>query len=403
MLRRDIMKGSMGLALTALGATVLGATSLGATRALAQETVKIGLILPLTGPFASNTGRQIENSIKAYMALNGDTVAGKKIELIIKDDASTADTTKRLAQELVVNDKVHILAGFGLTPLALAAAPVADEAKIPMIVMAAATSMVTEKSNFIVRTSFPATSPVPALAEWASKNNIKKTISMVADFAPGHDIEKGWDEFFVKSGGQVLEKVRIPLRNPDFAPFLQRVQDTKPDALFVFTPAGMGAQFMKQYVERGMDKSGIKLIATGDVTDDEVLNGMGDVALGVINSHHYSAHHQSPENTKYREAYAKQTNGGRPNFMGVGGYDGIHLIFEALKKTGGKTDGAALVEAMKGMKWTSPRGPMEIDAATRDVIHNIYIREVKRVDGQLYNVEFATFENVKDPVKAAKK
>jgi branched-chain amino acid transport system substrate-binding protein len=394
MLRRTLLKGTSAVALAAVTAT----------GAFAQDnTVKIGLILPLTGPFASNTGRQIENSIKAYMAQNGDTVAGKKIQLIIKDDASTADTTKRLAQELVVNDKVHMIAGFGLTPLALAAAPIADEAKIPMIVMAAATSVVTERSNFIVRTSFPATSPVPPLADWASKNGIKKTISLVADFAPGHDIEKGWDEFFTKAGGQVMEKVRIPLRNPDFAPFLQRVQDAKPDALFVFTPAGMGAQFMKQYVERGMDKSGIRLIATGDVTDDEVLNSMGDVALGVINAHHYSAHHKSPENAKYREAYAKVTNGGRPNFMGVGGYDGIHLIYEALKKTGGNTDGAGLVAAMKGMKWMSPRGPIEIDAETRDVIHNIYIRKVEKADGELYNVEFATVENVKDPVKAAKK
>lgn len=393
MLRRQVLIGA------GMAALIACATQ----SAAAQETVRIGLILPLTGPFASNTGRQIENSIKAYMALNGDTVAGKKIELIVKDDASTADTTKRLAQELVVNDKVHMLAGFGLTPLALAAAPIAREAKIPQIVMAAATSMVTEQAPLIVRSSFPATSPVPALAEWASKNGIKKTISMVADFAPGHDIEKGWDEFFTKAGGQVAEKVRIPLRNPDFAPFLQRIQDSKPDALFVFTPAGMGAQFMKQYVERGMDKAGIKLIATGDVTDDDVLNGMGDIALGVINSHHYSAHHKSPENDKYREAYAKVTNGGRPNFMGVGGYDGIHMIYEALKKTNGKTDGEALVSAMKGMKWMSPRGPMQIDPETRDVIHNIYIRKVEKVGNELFNVEFATFENVKDPVKAAKK
>ncbi len=389
--------------LKSIVAATAAAAWLGAPVAHAQETVKIGLILPLTGPFASNTGRQIDNAIKAYMALNGDTVAGKKIELIIKDDASAADTTKRLAQELVVNDKVHILAGFGLTPLALAAAPIAREAKVPQIVMAAATSMVTEQSPYVVRSSFAATQPVPALAEWAVKNGIKKTISLVADFAPGHDIEKGWDEFFTKSGGQVTEKVRIPLRNPDFAPFLQRVQDAKPDALFVFTPAGMGAQFMKQYVERGMDKSGIKLIATGDVTDDDVLNGMGDVALGVVTSHHYSAHHQSAENQKFRDAFAKVTNGGRPNFMGVGGYDGIHLIYEALKKTNGNTDGDALVAAMKGMKWMSPRGPMQIDPETRDAIHNIYIREVKKVGAELFNVEFATFEDVKDPVKAAKK
>ncbi len=393
MARRTILTAGAG----ALAASIL------VPGAVAQETVKIGLILPMTGPFASSVGRQIDASIKTFIAQNGDTVAGKKIEIILKDDASTADTTKRLAQELVVNDKVHILAGFGLTPLALAAAPVAREGKVPQIVMAAATSMVTEQSPFIVRTSFAATQPIPPLADWAFKNNIKKAMSLVADFAPGHDIEKGFEEFFTKAGGAVTEKVRVPLRSPDFAPFLQRVADQKPDALFVFVPAGIGAQFMKQYVERGMDKSGIKLIATGDLTDDDLLNGMGDVALGIVNSHHYSAHHQSPENKAYVEGFAKVTNGGRPNFMGVGGYDGMRAIYEALKKTGGKTDGEALVAAMKGLKWTSPRGPVTIDPETRDIIQNIYIREVKKVDGQLFNVEFATIENVKDPVKAAKK
>ena len=235
------------------------------------------------------------------------------------------------------------------------------------------------------------------------KNNIKKTISLVADFAPGHDIEKAFEEFYTKAGGNLMEKVRIPLRNPDFSPFLQRIADAKPDALFVFVPAGMGAQFMKQFVERGLDKSGIKLIGTGDVTDDDVLPGMGDVALGVITAHHYSANHQSPENKVFTEGYAKVSNGGRPNFMGVGGYDGIHLIYEVLKKTGGKTDGDTFVAAAKGMKWTSPRGPMQIDPETRDVIQNVYIRQVKKVGDALYNVEFATTENTKDPVKAAKK
>lgn len=389
MLRRQVLKG--------LGVAALVAC--GAAPALAQNTVKIGLVLPMTGPFGPNTGHQINNAIKAYMAQHGDTVAGKKIEIILKDDANVADTTKRLVQELIVNDKVNIIAGFGLTPLALAAAPLSAEAKIPQIVMAAATSIIPDRSPFIVRTSFPAAQPIPPLVDWAIKNNIKKTISLVADFAPGHDIEKAFEEFYTKAGGQLMDKVRVPLRNPDFSPFLQRIADAKPDALFVFTPAGMGAQFMKQYVERGLDKSGIKLIATGDVTDDDVLNGMGDVALGVITAHHYSANHQSPENKKFVEGYAKVSNGGRPNFMGAGGYDGIHLIYEALKKTNGNTDGETLVNAMKGMKWTSPRGPMMVDPATRDVIQNIYIREVKKVDGQLYNVEFATFENVKDPMK----
>ncbi len=393
MLRRQVLVGAGLAALMACGALP----------AAAQETIKIGLVLPMTGPFGPNTGHQINNAIKAYMAQNGDTVAGKKIEIILKDDGNVADTTKRLVQELIVNDKVNIIAGFGLTPLALAAAPLSAEAKVPQIVMAAATSIITERSPYIVRTSFPAAQPIPPLVDWAVKNNIKKTISLVADFAPGHDIEKAFEEFYTKAGGNLMEKVRIPLRNPDFSPFLQRIADAKPDALFVFVPAGMGAQFMKQFVERGLDKSGIKLIGTGDVTDDDVLPGMGDVALGVITAHHYSANHQSPENKVFTEGYAKVSNGGRPNFMGVGGYDGIHLIYEVLKKTGGKTDGDTFVAAAKGMKWTSPRGPMQIDPETRDVIQNVYIREVKKVGDALYNVEFSTTENTKDPVKAAKK
>ena len=194
----------------------------------------------------------------------------------------------------------------------------------------------------------------------------------------------------------------MPLRNPDFSPFLQKVADAKPDALFVFVPSGPGRAFMKQFLERGLDKSGIRLIATGDVTDDDQLNGMGDVALGVVTTHHYSANHDSPENKAFVEAFKKANNGLRPNFMAVGGYDGMHLIYEALKKTNGSTDGDALIAAMKGMKWESPRGPISIDPETRDIIQNIYIRKVEKVNGELYNVEFATIPNVKDPVKAAK-
>jgi branched-chain amino acid transport system substrate-binding protein len=344
----------------------------------------------------------VDAAVKLYMAQNGTTVAGKKIEVILKDDTGTADVTKRLAQELIVNDKVAVLAGFGLTPLAMATAPIATQAKVPEIVTCAGTSSITEASPFIVRTSFTLAQSAVPIAEWAAKNGIKKVTTIVSDYAPGHDAEKSFSEAFTKAGGTV-ENVRAPLRNPDFAPYLQKAADTKPDAIFVFVPSGVGALFMKQYRERGLDKSGIKLIGPGDVTDDDILNEMGDVALGVITAHFYSAAHDSPENKAYVEAFKKANNGMRPNFMSVGGYDGMHLIYAALKKTNGDTDGEKLVAAMKGLAWTSPRGPVSIDPETRDIIQNIYIREVKKVDGQLYNVEFATIPNVKDPVKAAKK
>ncbi|MBM1169433.1 ABC transporter substrate-binding protein [Microvirga arabica] len=367
--------------------------------ALAQEAVKIGLILPMTGPFAS-TGRQIEAAAKLYMQQQGDTVAGRKIQLIVKDDTGVADVTKRLAQELIVNDKISVMAGFGLTPLALASAPLATQGKVPAVVMAAATSTITEVSPYIVRTSFTAAQATVPLADWAAKNGLKKVVTLVSDYGPGIDVEKAFTEVFTKAGGQV-ENLRVPLANPDFSPFLQKVADAKPDALLAFVPSGVGAQFMKQFVERGLDKSGIRLLAEGSVTDDDLLNNIGDVALGAITSHHYSAAHDSPENKAFVEAFKKANPNMRPNFMAVGGYDGMHLIYEGLKKTGGQ-GGQALIDAMKGMSWTSPRGPVSIDPQTRDIIQNIYVRKVERRDGELYNVEFATIPNVKDPVKAAK-
>jgi len=380
----------------------IAALTLVSSGAAAQDTVKIGLILPMTGQQAS-TGKQIDAAVKLYQARNGTTVAGKKVEVILKDDTGVADVAKRLAQELVVNDKVAVLAGFGLTPIALAVAPIATQAKVPEIVMAAGTSSITEASPYVARTSFTlAQSSVP-MAEWAYKNGIKKVVTLVSDYGPGIDAEKSFSDKFKADGGTIAENLRIPLRTPDFAPVLQKVADAKPDALFVFVPSGTGAQFVKQFVERGLDKSGVKLIATGDVTDDDQLNGMGDVVLGVINAHNYSADHDSALNKAYVDAFKKANGGLRPNFMSVGGYDGMNLIYEALKKTNGSTDGDKLMAAIKGTAWESPRGPISIDPDTRDIVQNIYIRKVDKVGGELYNVEFATIPNVKDPVKAAKK
>ena len=383
-----------------LGAAALAVGAFASSGLLAQaNSFKIGLILPMTGPFAS-TGKQIEAAARLYMAQNGDTVAGKKVELIVKDDAGTPDTTKRLAQELVVNDKVNVLAGFGLTPLALATAPIATQSKTPMVVMAAATSSITQASPYIIRTSFTLPQASVSMADWAAKNGLKKVVTLVSDYGPGLDAEKFFRDRLQFNGGQVPDALRVPLRNPDFAPFLQKVRDLKPDAVFAFVPSGAGAALMKQFAERGLDKAGIKLIGTGDVTDDDILNDMGDVALGVVTTHHYSTAHPSALNKKFVEAFGKANKGLRPNFMAVGGYDGMRVIYEAAKASkGGAASGDALLAAMKGQIFESPRGPMFIDAQTRDVVHNMYIRKVERKDGQLYNIEFDTIKDVKDPGK----
>ena len=372
-----------------------------ASAAHGQDIVKIGLIVSMTGPQAS-TGKQIKAAVDLYVKQHGDTVAGKKVQVILRDSASVPQNTKRLAQELIVTDKVNVIAGFEITPAAFAIAPVATEAKIPAVVMAAGTSSVTERSPYIVRTSFTMGQSSSIIAEWAAKKNIKKFVTLVSDYAPGADAQKVFADRFTKAGGQVLEEIKVPLDNPDFAPFLQRAADAKPDALFLFVPSGQPGTLMKQFAERGLSKAGIKIIGIGDITDDDELNGMGDAVLGAVTAHFYSADHQSAMNKAYVAAFEKANNF-RPNFMSVGGYDGMHLIYEALKKTGGKTDGDSLVAAMKGMKWESPRGPISIDPETRDIIQNVYIRKVEKKNGQLYNVEFATFEAVKDPVKAAKK
>jgi branched-chain amino acid transport system substrate-binding protein len=382
---------SMGLSL---------AFSLTAATAFSADTepLRIGLILPMTGPQAS-TGRQIDAAVKLYLAQNGATIAGRKVEIILKDDAAVPDTTRRLAQELVVNDKVVALAGFGITPAAMATAPIATQSKTPMVVMAAATSAITEASPFVVRTSFTLPQAAVSMAEWAPKNKIRKVVTLVSDFAPGIDAEKFFVDRFTLNGGTVADKLRTPLRSPDFAPVLQKVRDAAPDALFVFLPSGQGAAFMKQFAERGLDKAGVRLIATGDVTDDDQLNDMGDVALGVVTSHHYSANHKSPANQKFVDAFKKANNGMRPNFMAVGGYDGMRVIMEGLKTSKG-AGGEALLAGMRGQLFESPRGPVLIDAQTRDIVQDIYLRKVERVGGELHNVEFDKQTAVKDPGKS---
>lgn len=380
-------------------AIALAAGTLLSTGALAED-VKVGVVLPLTGGLAP-VGKQVQAGIKAYMDKNGATVAGKKIDLIVKDDGSVADNSKRLAQELIVNDKVAII-GSALTPSAMAIGPLSTQAKTANVVMVSGTSGVINPNNpYMVRTSFTLGQQSGIIAEWAAKNGSKKVVIVQSDWAPGAEATAVFTEAFTKAGGQIAETIKVPLANPDFAPFLQRARDANPDTLFVFVPAGQAGTFAKQFAERGLDKAGIKLIGPGDIVDDNDLPGMGDAMLGVVTACIYSTYHNSPMNKEYVAAF-KKANGYRPNFISLGGYDGMHLIYEALKKTQGKTDGEALITAMKGMKWESPRGPISIDPETREIVQNVYIGKIEKVDGELYNVEFATFDAVKDPLKMKK-
>jgi branched-chain amino acid transport system substrate-binding protein len=385
----------------AIAGLAIAAAAIGAGQAAADDTVKIGLVMPMTGTVGA-AGQEAVAGIKLYMAQHGDTVAGKKIEILLRDDGSVPDVAKRLAQELVVNDHVAIL-GAGTTPSAMSMAPIATEAKIPTVVMISGTSVVTERSPYYVRTCFTLGQQSGIIADWAIKNGSHKAVSVLSDWAPGAEAGKAFEQHFTQGGGQLLDTLKVPLQNPDFAPFLQRARDLQPDTLFVFVPAGQAGTFARQFAERGLDKSGIKLVGPGDIVDDNDLAATGDAMLGVVTAGFYSAAHPSALNKDYVAAYAKATGGKRANFISVGGYDGMHLIYDALQKTNGDTDAEKLLAAMKGASWESPRGPISIDPQTRDIVQNIYIRKVEKKDGEPYAIEFATFEAVKDPLHQAAK
>jgi len=369
--------------------------------ALAQEAIKIGIIAPFTGPFA-DYGKQFEAGAKAYQRLHGESVAGRQIQIIVRDTGGPApEVAKRLAQELVVQDKVDFLAGFGLTPEALAAADTATQARKPMVIFNAATSIITTKSPYIARTSMTLPQISAPLGTWAAKNGMHKVATLVADYGPGNDAEAAFRKTFTAGGGQVIDSIRTPLQSPDFAPFIQRIKDAKPDAVFIFVPAGaQSVAVMKAYTERGLAQAGIRAIATGDVTDDHVLNAMGDAALGMITTFHYSAAHDSPENKAFLQAYAQVApNEGRANFMTVGAYDGMHLIYDIVAKLNGNIDPDKAMDLVRSWKTQSPRGPISIDPQTRDIVQTIYVRRVEKRNGELWNVEFDKFENVADPGK----
>jgi branched-chain amino acid transport system substrate-binding protein len=389
MLRRTVLKGIA--AATASG--LVGRT------AAAETPLKIGISMPLTGAGFNAVGRQLQAALKFYLQQHGDTVAGRQIQITIRDDGGVADNARRLIQEMIIDQKVDIL-GIGITPTSLAIAPLVTESKKATLVMSSGASITTTKSPYFVRAGFILAPQSWVLAEWAAKNGSKRVVTLVNDWAPGVEAETAFTTRFKQVGGEIAESIRIPLANPDFAPFLQRIGDIKPDTAFIYFPGTQAPIFAKQFAERGLARSGIKVIGPGDLTDDDDLNNMGDQMLGMITAGPYSAAHDSALNKAY-VAGIQKANGFRPDFVSLGGYDGLHLIYEALKKTGGNSEGEALIAAMKGMAWESPRGPVSIDPDTRDIVSNIYIRKVVKSDGQLWSQEFETYPNVKDPMKLA--
>ncbi len=370
----------------------------------AQQTVKIGVLLTLSGQFA-DAAAQMDNGIKTYMKQHGDTVAGKKIEIIRKDVGGPApDVAKRLAQELVVRDRVDMLAGFTLTPNAMAAADVSAEAKKFMVVMNAATSVIITKSPYMIRTSVTLPQVMETFGTWAAtKGGIKESYTMVTDYGPGHDSEAAFQSAFKTAGGKLAGSVRFPVANPDFSAFVQRAKDIAPESIFVFIPGGaQPAALGKAFAERGIDKKKTKILGSGETTAEAALKAMGDNALDIITAWHYDY----KLDNKLNQAFVKEFNamhGRNPDFFSIGGYDGMHAIYETLKRTKGNTGGEAMIKAARGLKWDSPRGPMMIDAETRDVVQDVYIRRVQKVGDELVNVPFDKVSMVKDPAGERRK
>jgi branched-chain amino acid transport system substrate-binding protein len=374
----------------------------GSAEAQAEDTIRIGFINAFSGQFA-DPATQMDSGIKLYIKQHGDTVAGKKIEIIRKDAGGiNPPVAKRLTQELIVRDKADILTGYSLSPNAFAGADLSKQAKKFMVIMNAATSVITEHSPYVARVSMTLPQVSSTIGNWAAKSRIKHAYVMVTDYAPGHDAEQAFIKAFEASGGSIVGTVRIPVANPDFSAYVQRAKDLHPEAIFVFVPGGtQPASLAKALAEHGIDPNKVKILTTGEMVDEKPLESMGNAALGIISGWHYDINHPSKMNKDFVKAFNDEFHR-NPDFFAVGGYDGMHLIYESLKKTNGDTDAEKLIAAAKGMAWESPRGMIRIDPQTRDIVQTIYIRKVEKNEGRVQNVEIDKVADVVDPVKAAK-
>ncbi|WP_113393342.1 ABC transporter substrate-binding protein [Rhizobium sp. SYY.PMSO] len=385
--------------LAALAAVALGGGAY-------ADTIKVGVIGPFSGPFALQ-GKNFKAGIDAYMALNGKKVGNDEVEVIYRDvpQADPAQS-KALAQELVVKEHVQYLAGFYFTPDAMAVTPILKQANVPMVIFNAATSAIVTKSPLVVRTSFTTWQTSTPIAKVAYDAGVKKVISVVSDYGPGVDAENAFKAGFEKQGGEVVQTIRMPLSTNDFSPIMQRVKDSGAQGVFAFLPSGPTTLgFVKAYNENGLKAAGIKLFAPGDLTQESDLPALGDAAIGMQTTFHYAVSHDSPENKAFVAAAEKAIgNPAELTFPAVGAFDGMHVIYKMIEATGGKQDAQKAVDAVKGLSWVSPRGPVTIDPESRHITQNIYLREVaKGADGKYYNKEVQTFEKQGDPGLAAAK
>jgi len=370
------------------------------------DTIKVGMIGPFSGPFALQ-GKNFKAGIDAWMAMNGATVGDDTVEIVYRDvpQADPAQS-KALAQELVVKEGVQYLAGFYFTPDAMAATPLLEQANVPMVVMNAATSAIVTKSPLVVRTSFTIWQNATPVTQVAAEAGVKKVITVVSDYAPGHDAEAAYKAGFEKRGGTVVESIRMPMATNDFSPIMQRIKDSGAEAVMAFLPSGPPTLgFVKAYNENGLKEAGIKFYATGDLTQESDLPALGDGAVGLQTTYHYAVSHDSPENKAFVEAAKKAIgNPAELSFPAVSAFDGMHVIYKMIEATGGEQNAQKAVDAVKGLSWVSPRGPVSIDPESRHITENVYLREVaKAEDGTYYNKEIKTFEKQGDPGLAAVK
>ncbi len=387
--------------LRTIGAGALGATAapMLAMPALAQTgPLKAGMIVTYSGPYA-DYGKQMDNGMAVWLKQNGGKVGGREIEIIKRDTAGAApDLATRFARELITRDKVDLIMGLDFSPNAIAIGPVLTQAKTPCLILNASASVIPSRSPYIARLSFTVGQVSAPMGTWAGKQGIKTAITVVSDYAPGIDAEKAFATTFAAEGGKVVNALRVPMANPDFSAYVQRIRDEKPDAVFFFFPSGdLPNNFLKAAKERGLAEAGIKLLATGEAMDDSYMQAAGDAGLGLITSHHYSSAHDSALNKKFLDGYRADYGDYPANYMAMTAYDGLAVLNAALGKTGGKSDGDSLIESLKGLAIESPRGPIEIGAEKRDIIQTVYIRRTERVNGKLACIEFDKFERVLDP------